>query len=187
MLSKVEKMCDLDVRTPVSLFFVFLVVMSSLGMVSNLLPFETKVFGVHIAKHVSDIMTEHEAFKSIFVLTCITVFVGILKQSFLLAGSTLSTFTNKYVVLAPTNFLVSLVFVALAITITVFLFAPKPPGAWTLLFFIFAKNGVLAISLITSLVFLNAKTLNWSKLARRGPIVVAMLALHFTVLSFPWS
>lgn len=187
MLSKIERICDLDVRPSVSLFFVFLVVMSLLVIMSNLLPFETKVFGVHIAKHVSDIMTEHEAFKSIFVLTVLVVLGGLIKQGFLLAESNISPFINKYIVLAPTNFLVGLIFVAMAITTTVLLFAHKPPGAWPVFFSIFAKNGALAFSLTASLVLLNARAISWKQFFWRGPILAGLLVLHFVVLSFPWG
>ena len=187
MLSKIERFSDLDVRSPVSLFFVFLSVMSILGIVSNVLPFETKVFGVHIAKHVSDIMTEHEAFKSIVVLTFIAVVGGTIKQIFLVSGSELSSFSNKYIVLAPTNFLISLVSVAIAITATVLLLAPKPPGVWGVLSIVFIKNGVLAVTLICSLIILNAKSLSWEGVWRRGPILCGMLAAHFILLSLPWS
>ena len=100
-------------------------------------------------------MTEHEAGKSMFVLSIFALFCSYSKYFISLKWG-VNSFLNKYLVLAPTNFLVSLVFVELAVTYSVVIMVPKSPiPHWDVLLYLGGKNTALGLALILSLAVIN--------------------------------
>ncbi|MGK0149695.1 hypothetical protein [Pseudomonas putida] len=147
---------ELDFEAPITLFCTFAVIFSVVGWIAVHLPFETELFGVELTKHVSDIMTEHEAGKSMFVLSIYALLVSFIKSVWQARAAVLPFF-NRYVVIVPANFLVSLVFVEGAVTFSVLFVTPTDaPGAGEMLLYLGGKYLVLASTLLTALILLNS-------------------------------
>ncbi|WP_146018004.1 MULTISPECIES: hypothetical protein [Pseudomonas] len=154
-MDKVDNSMELDFKNPLSLFCTFLVILCITAWVSQQLPLETKFFGVELTKHVSDIMSEHEAGKSMFALSIYVLSVSYVKY-FLSLRSKINVSFNRYAVLAPANFLVSLVFVEMAVTFSVIAMVPKEPvSPWSVLLYLGGKNLALSAFLLSSLAILN--------------------------------
>jgi hypothetical protein len=165
VINFIDSKTELDLKPSFSLFVVFLVILCISAWVVSLFDFETKVFGSELTKHLSEIMTEHEAGKSMFVLSIFALVISYSKYFISLKWG-VNSFLNKYLVLAPTNFLVSLVFVELAVTYSVVIMVTKSPiPYWDVLLYLGGKNTVLGLALILSLVVINkSKSLNINQL-----------------------
>ncbi|WP_010222575.1 hypothetical protein [Pseudomonas donghuensis] len=147
---------ELDFEAPLTLFCTFAVIFSVVGWIVIQLPFKTELFGVELIKHVSDIMTEHEAGKSMFVLSVYTLLVSFIKSVWQ-ARSAVHSFFNRYIVIVPANFLISLVFVEGAVTFSVILVTPTGvPGAGEMFLYLGGKYLVLASTLLSALILLNS-------------------------------
>ncbi|TDF37391.1 hypothetical protein EYS14_14670 [Alteromonadaceae bacterium M269] len=142
----------LDLTTPTSLFIVFFLVMSLLAQVSLRFP-NAEILGATFVKHVSDIMTEHEAGKSMIVLMICAFILSLVRLL-----SYRNAPQNKYtlsLVHPVCNFLLSLVFVELAITGAVTLSALGKPLFKEMFLYMTLKNILLSITLLLSLMLLN--------------------------------
>lgn len=147
---------ELDFEAPLTLFCTFAVIFSVVGWVVLQLPFEAELFGVKLTKHVSDIMTEHEAGKSMFVLSVYALLVSFIKSVWQVR-STVPPFFNRYVVIVPANFLISLVFVEGAVAFSVILVTPtEVPGSSEMFLYLGGKYLALASTLTSALILLNS-------------------------------
>jgi len=145
----------LDFKGAVSLFCIFTIVLCLAAWMVQRFPFETTIFGTSLTEHLSNIMTEHEAGKSIVVLSFYAFVVSYLRF-FLSLKFNVSNFFDRYVVFVPTNFLVNLVFVELAVTLSVVLMVPKEPiNIWPEMLYLGGKNLALAVFLLSSLAISN--------------------------------
>jgi len=175
---------ELDVKTPIPLFFGFFFLLSLLAFVSQQFPFDSEVFGGNLTKHVSDIMSEHETRKSLFVLSVLTIILGFLKNIIKLIGIKISEFVNKYFFISLTNFLISLVFVELGVTASVALMAPKIHEVATfVLIYLVGRNFTLAAFLVTSLIVLNGTDNLSISYLRRISVASILTAIYFYMLS----
>ncbi|PYG96842.1 hypothetical protein CVV67_30885 [Arthrobacter stackebrandtii] len=101
-------------------------------------------------------MTEHEAGKSMFVLSIYALLVSFIKSVWQ-ARAAVHPFFNRYVVIVPANFLISLVFVEGAVTFSVLLVLPADaPGAGEMFLYLGGKYLVLAFTLLCTLILLNS-------------------------------
>jgi hypothetical protein len=69
VINYIDDRTELDIKSAFSLFVVFLVALCFSAWIVSLFSFETKIFDKELTKHLSEIMTEHEAGKSMFVLS----------------------------------------------------------------------------------------------------------------------
>ena len=184
MLNSIDSKTELDLKSPLSLFVVFLVILCTSAWIVSLFSFETKLFGTELTKHLSEIMTEHEAGKSMFVLSIFALVFSYSKYLISLKWS-VNPFLNKYLVLAPTNFLVSLVFVELAVTYSVVLMVPKSPiPHWDVLLYLGGKNTALGLALILSLAVINkSNSLNISKILQLT-LSIIFASIYFWALTW---
>ncbi|WP_024591785.1 MULTISPECIES: hypothetical protein [unclassified Pseudoalteromonas] len=184
MINYIDDRTELDIKSAFSLFVVFLVALCFSAWIVSLFSFETKIFDKELTKHLSEIMTEHEAGKSMFVLSIFALLFSYSKYLFSLKWG-VNPFLNKYLVLAPTNFLVSLVFVELAVTYSVVIMVPKSPiPHWDVLLYLGGKNTVLGIALILSLAVINKNSsLNINK-TQQFFLSVILAGIYFWALTW---
>lgn len=158
-MENIDKDMRLDLKDPFSLFCIFLVVLCIAAWVIQKFPFDTEIFGDNLTKHLSDIMTEHEAGKSMFAISLYVLFMSYVKF-FISLRWKCNTFFDKYFVLAPAGFLISLIFVEMAVTVSVVVMVPKEPySPWPELFYLGGKNLALSICLVGSMMVLNNASL----------------------------
>lgn len=184
MLEKISNRTVLDVKSPASLFIGFLLSLCLLALIARSLDFETVIFGETLTKHVSDIMSEHEAGKSMFALSILVLLISYTKLIMEWLSIPIKPSINTYIFINPANFLISLISVELAVTTAVLIMVPKGPiNYWDPLLYLGGKNYFLGGTLIISLIFLHTKpTLNMNKLAKSSVAIITS-ASHFWALT----
>lgn len=127
-------------------------------------------------------MTEHEAGKSMVVLSVYAVLVSVVKSIWQIRAN-VPAFFDRYVVMVPTNFLISLVFVECAVTLSVIAVSPKGvPGIWWGLLCLGGKNLLLASTLLCALILLNSGRSIIGRTWARLSIAGMFTTLYFVVL-----
>ncbi len=184
MINYLDQRTELDLKNPVSLFVIFFVLLCVSAWLVSQFNFDTKLFGTQLIKHLSDIMIEHEAGKSMFVLSIFALIISYLKYLVSLRYI-ISPPINRYLVLAPINFLVSLVFVEMAVTYSVIISVPKGPiSYWADLFYLGGKNTFLAVTLLTSLAILNIS--DGFQMGRLKQLVITMVLSSAYFWALTW-
>ncbi|MCG6229669.1 hypothetical protein [Vibrio furnissii] len=156
-IKELEYKTGLDIGDVISVFLVFLTCFYLLANGAKLFPYGYEVFGTNINQHVGELMTEHEAGKSITLLSVLAIFLGLIKS---LRGSEFHKGTFDSRVVTPiTNFTLCLISTMLAITYAVgFTLKPFPGGESLYLMFLyhgFLKHTLLCLSIGCALVVLN--------------------------------
>jgi hypothetical protein len=127
-------------------------------------------------------MTEHEAGKSMVVLMICAFILSFVRLLFCRNAP-----QNKYtlsLVHPVCNFLLSLVFVELAITMAVTLSAFGEPFFKKMLFYMTLKNVLLSITLLLSLMLLNLeKTQDTTSRFYLIPFALILAAIHVLILN----
>lgn len=177
---------DVDFRSASSLYVIFAVVITVLGFASRSMGMNFEIAGASVVKHVSDIMTEHEAPKTIVALFLVVIFLGYIRTGVASVGKKIPDKLDRYLFLPPSTFLVELVAVVLAVATAVLLSAPKGMGYGFLVFYVGGKTALLAgtLFLTVSLLFQSpAVRFRWFY-----NLVVPSLcvALHFLTLACTW-
>ena len=159
-VTKVEEKTGLDLWGAITLYLVFFGVLLFLTEISGIVGHDITILGESTMKHVSDIMSEHEASKSLFALSIVALLLGFINSLFI--KNTELCFYNKRIVIPTTNFLISLVFVMLAVSTAVAFGVYRLVGLssvlYNVLFYGFLKNILLSIFLIYPLIVLKINT-----------------------------
>ncbi len=129
--------------------------MTILGIVVRVYGMDVYLYGKILPQHVSDLMTEHEAIKSLNIFSIIIIVVCFL--SALLSYARIDhTKIELYFKYPVSNFILTLAAVSLAISISVFISTLGIPEAFLLIIGV-AINAVLSLSLFSSIHFFNKR------------------------------
>jgi len=181
-----EKNTDLDLGGAITLFIVFLFSLLILAGVSRLYDLEETIFGATITKHVSDIMTEHEAGKSLFLLSFIVLILGFIKSIQIKKG--VNKFFENRIVIPTTNFLIGLIAVMLAVStsvsVSLFLSYGFTDQICMILFYVYLKNIFLSFFLLCPLIILNFNSDVKITQSKKYTLVLCSVAMYIITLSF---
>ncbi|EKF9401013.1 hypothetical protein O1B79_003558 [Vibrio cholerae] len=161
-IKKLECETGLDISGSISLFFVFLVCFFFLSKGAQQFPYGFQVFGLNINQHVGNLMSEHEAGKSISLLSFLAIILGVIKS---LKGSSFHKgFVDSKIIIPITNFTLCLTATMLAITYAVAFTLSPLPGTESVYFIFlyhgFLKHTILCFSIGFALISLNKVTDN---------------------------
>jgi hypothetical protein len=165
-------------------FFGFLGVMTFLGLGARSLGFDVMIYGETLIKHISDLMSEHEAIKSLNILS-----IGFIIISFITALYTIYKKPNPkfylYFLHPMLNFICTLAAVSLAITVSVFISSLGMYGAFPTSLILLFINFILTASLLSSVYYLNLRPVQFKNIVKA--ILSTFLLIIFLFRLFFWD
>ena len=148
-------MTQIQLREPVGTFLYFFVGTCVLAFIGKKFPY--------FAKDIGDIMQEHLAGKTIIVFAWVALFLAFLCAVRNIAKPSAYGVLGRYLILAPTNFIITLTFVAAAINwavaLSIYFLYPKIARGEH---FVIAANNSFEISLIALVVAVGTWALHQS-------------------------
>ncbi|GIU05298.1 hypothetical protein TUM4261_06950 [Shewanella sp. c952] len=177
----------LDLKTPFYLsrvFFLLTLIVATFAYYCN-----DCIPGLNLIEFVGSIMTEHEAGISMAILSVVALFCGVIKLYCFKADN---KSIDLKVINPVTNFLLSLVFVEIGITLgtTIATFIALPTETitlnifWGMLFYLSIKNVLLASTLVAGLILLNCKAKEKYKKRHSIFILVLLSSIHLCVFNY---
>lgn len=185
-VKRYEKDTGLDLGGAITLFIVFLVSLLLLAYVTSFYDLKETIFGASITKHVSDIMTEHEAGKSIFLLSFVVLVLGLIKSTQIKEG--VNQFFENRIVIPTTNFLIGLISVMLAVSTSVSVSLVATYGVTDqvimILFYAYLKNILLSLFLLYPLIILNFNSSGTMTNSKKYILALVSVVMYIVTLSF---
>lgn len=137
-------------------FFAFLAIFTAIGIVGRMFKFDTVFLGKKLSEHISDLMVEHEALKTLFFVSVILIAVGLLRGGLALFRVK-SYFIRDNFSIPVSNFIATLAAISVAISVSVYLTSIHMLGFFSVITVLFVLNVMLAGFLIFSLHMFSEK------------------------------